>query len=76
MVHIVDTLIEERAEKLRQHPHVWSFVQRFMYPLFGYEDAVSLINHVQTMSGFEVFQHLSDTLKMQVHVGGVVEKSG
>lgn len=71
MVHIVDTLIEERAEKLRQHPYLWSFVQRFMYPLFGYQDAVSLINHIQTMSGFDVFQHLSSTLKMQVHVEGL-----
>ena len=71
MVHIVDTLIEERAEKLRQHPRLWSFIQQFMYPLFGYQDAVSLINHIQTMSGFDVFQHLSRTLKMQVHVDGL-----
>ena len=26
--HIVDELIEERAEKLRQNPRVWAMVQK------------------------------------------------
>ena len=68
--HIVDTLIEERAEKLRKRPLLWKWVQTFLYPLLGYREAVALIDFVQTMSGLEVFEHLSDMLGMQVEVNG------
>ena len=70
MTHIVDTLIEERATKLRQYPQVWSLVQRFGYPLLGYEDAIALVDHVQGMSGLDVFNHLSDKLKLRLTVQG------
>ncbi|NKB99780.1 MAG: acyltransferase [Pseudomonadales bacterium] len=70
MVHIVDTLIEERAERLRNHPRVWQWVQRNLYPILGYDEAVSLIDFVQNLSGFEVFEHISQTLNMRVTVDG------
>lgn len=70
MGHIVDTLIEERAEKLRAHPQLWKWVQAYLYPVLGYHQAVALVDFVQTMSGFEVFEYLSEMLSMQVKVSG------
>ena len=71
MLHIVDTLIEERAEKLRQRPRIWKLVQRYLYPMLGYQTAIDLIDRVQGLSGFEVFEHLSEMLEMRVTVEGI-----
>ena len=70
MTHIVDTLIEERAERLRQHPRLWAWVQQYLYPVFGYREAVALVDLVQTMGGYEVFEHISEMLDMRVAVEG------
>ncbi len=69
--HIVDELIEERAIKLKKHPHLWGWIQRFFYPVFGYQAAIDLVDYVQGMSGFEVFEHVSRLLEMQVSVTGI-----
>lgn len=69
--HIVDTLIEERAIRLRKNPRVWRLVQKYFYPVFGYENTKALIDHVQGMSGFEVFEHLSEMLHMRLTVEGL-----
>lgn len=69
--HIVDELIEERAVRLRRRPRVWRAVQRFLFPMFGYEQAKTLIDQVQDLSGFEVFEHLSQMLHMNVTVEGL-----
>ena len=71
MPHIVDVLIEERAEKLRQRPFVWRLVRTFLYPLIAYPRAVSLIDRVQPMSGQEIFDHLSDMLRLRVETHGL-----
>lgn len=68
--HIVDTLIEERAAKLMQRPVIWRAVQRFMYPLLGYPDAIDMVNRLQQSSGREVFGWLSERLAMRIeHTG-------
>ncbi len=69
--HIVDELIEERAEKLRQSPRIWAMVQKYLYPVLGYQTAIDLVDEVQGMSGFAVFEHMSDLLKMRVTVEGL-----
>ncbi len=71
MTHIVDTLIEERAIKLRQNPRIWKMVQEYLYPVLGYRQAIELVNEVQGLSGFEVFEHLSKLLNMRVTVEGL-----
>lgn len=71
MPHIVDVLIEERAEKLRQRPFVWRLVRTFLYPLIAYPRAVALIDRVQPMSGQEIFDHLSDMLRLRVETHGL-----
>lgn len=71
MSHIIDTLIEERAVKLRQNPRVWKMVQQFLYPILGYQQAIDLVNEVQGMTGYDVFEHVSRLLSMQVSVEGL-----
>ncbi|MCZ0942786.1 MAG: 1-acyl-sn-glycerol-3-phosphate acyltransferase [Gammaproteobacteria bacterium] len=71
MPHIVDVLIEERAEKLRQRPFVWRLVRTFLYPLIAYPRAVALIDRVQPMSGQEIFDHLSDMLRLRMETHGL-----
>ena len=71
MPHIVDVLIEERAEKLRQRPVVWRLVRTFLYPLIAYPKAVALIDRVQPMSGQQIFDHLSEMLRLRVEMHGL-----
>jgi len=46
-------------------------VQSFIYPVLGYEQAVQLIDDVQGLSGYGVFQHVSQLLQMQVTAEGL-----
>ncbi len=71
MTHIVDVLIEERATQLKQRPGLWKLVQKYMYPVLGYRTAIDLVDYVQGMSGYEVFEHLSQLLSMRVTVEGL-----
>ena len=71
MTHIVDELIEERAEKLRRNPRAWAMVQKYMYPVLGYQNAKDLVDNVQGMRGFAVFEHLSNLLQMRITVEGL-----
>lgn len=71
MPHIVDTLIEERATKLMRRPRVWQFVKNYLYPILGYQDTIDLVNYVQAMSGWEIFEHLRERLNLQVHITGL-----
>ena len=71
MPHIVDVLIEERAESLRQRPIVWPLVRTFLYPLIAYPRAVALIDRVQPMSGQQIFDHLSEMLRLRVEMHGL-----
>jgi putative hemolysin len=71
MPHIVDTLIEERAERLMRNPLVWRAVRSLIYPLLGYTTAKELMDTVANMRGIEVFRHLSALLDMRVHAEGL-----
>jgi len=71
MAHIVDVLIEERAERLRQHPLLWRLVRQFLYPSFGYRQAMSPIDRVLYMTGLQIFEYMSERLQLQVEVRGL-----
>ncbi len=71
MSSIIDTLIEERADGLRRHPTLWRAVQRYVYPLLGYQAAIDLVDAVQGLSGYAVFEHVSQRLKLDVKVSGL-----
>jgi putative hemolysin len=70
MPHIVDTLIEERATKLMRRPRLWRLVQKHLYPILGYQETIDLVDHVQGMSGREIFEHLRARLSLQVRITG------
>ena len=78
MAHIVDVLIEERAEQLMRHPLAWRAVRKFLYPVIGYRQAVELVDSVRAMGGLQIFDHMSDRLRLRVQVGGLenVPRSG
>ena len=78
MPHIVDVLIEERAENLIRQPLLWRVVRRFLYPVIGYRQTVELIDHVQAMTGQQVFDYMSERLGLRVDVTGLdyVPKTG
>lgn len=71
MPHVVDLLIEERAERLRRSPLVWSCLRPAIYPLLGYRDAVAMADAIRPMSGLEVFRFLSEALRLDVHCDGL-----
>ena len=71
MAHIVDVLIEERAEKLMRRPLLWRFVRQFLYPIIGYRQAVVLIDHVQAMTGLQIFDYMSERLGLGMEVRGL-----
>jgi putative hemolysin len=71
MTHIVDTLINERSEKLQARPMLWRLVQKFLYPIMGYAEAIQLIDEVQGFGGVATFEHVSMLLKLDVSVEGI-----
>ena len=68
--HIVDVLIEERAEKLIARPLLWRLLRPVILPLMGYRDAIRTVDHVVDMNGLEIFQYVSDEIRMDVRVEG------
>ena len=78
MTHIVDTLIEERADNLMRHPALWRLVRRFLYPVIGYRQAVQLVDRVHAMSGLEIFDYLCERLDLRVETRGLeyIPRSG
>jgi putative hemolysin len=69
--HIVDVLIEERAAGLMRRPVLWRAVQRYLYPLLGYDDAIRMVNELRNARGREVFDWLSDRLAMRIEHSGL-----
>ncbi|MFQ5562022.1 MAG: 1-acyl-sn-glycerol-3-phosphate acyltransferase [Parvularculaceae bacterium] len=67
--HIVDILIEERAEHLLQSP-LWPVYKIFLYPLLRYGPAVRMADTVARLSAREGFDYISDLLRLKVNVEG------
>ena len=69
--HIVDQLIEERAQKLRQSPRLWFLIRKLLYPILGYRRALAMIAALAPLRGTAVFEWLSKQLQMRVTVHGL-----
>ena len=67
MTHIVDTLIEERAERWLRHPRLWRHMLRWLKPLLLYDVARQMMDVVAPMPGLQVLDHMQRTLAMDVH---------
>ena len=67
--HIVDELIEERAERLRQS-RFWPVYRFFLYPLLLYKQAVQMADAIAHLPAPDVFDYISDLLALRVTVDG------
>lgn len=75
--HIVDTLIEERAERLRGSVF-WPIYKRLLYPLLGHARARRMADDIAHGDGWTVFNYLSNRLSLEVDVTGLehIPRSG
>lgn len=71
MPHIVDVLIEERAEGLRRRPLLWQGLRACLYPLLGYREAVQMADEIAPLQALEVFRYLSARLELDVRAAGL-----
>ncbi|MGN7294907.1 GNAT family N-acetyltransferase [Rhizobium sp. SAFR-030] len=65
--HIVDTLIAERGTRIVHHP-LWPVMRPFLYSLLRYSRAIRFTNDIESLSGFQSFEHLSNLLKLDIRV--------
>jgi len=68
--HIVEVLIEERCEKL-QRSFLWPLYRAILYPLLKKGEAVRMANDVAPPSPANVMDHVSDLLKLDIHITGL-----
>ncbi len=71
MRHIVDVLIDERAERLRSHRVLWPLMKSLFKGVLGYAKALEMVDAAQGKSGLEIFDYMSDLLHLQVLVDGL-----
>lgn len=69
--HIVDVLIEERAEHLRNRRYIWPVVRFVCKGVLGYTQAVAIVDAVQGMNGREICDYMSELLYLDVQVAGL-----
>lgn len=67
--HIVDVLIEERAQKLMHSP-LWPLYKAALYPLLLYGPAVKMADDIAPLSARAVFDYISDLLSIDLEVEG------
>ncbi len=68
--HIVDVLIEERAQKLIASP-LWPLYRAILYPLLLHGPAVKLADSVAPLPGLDVMAHVSALLNLRIVVTGL-----
>jgi len=68
--HIVEALIEERAEKLMRSP-LWPLYRSILYPLLKKQAAVRLADAVAPLSAHGVMGHVRAILNLDVRVDGL-----
>ncbi len=64
--HIVDQLIEERAQHLMARRLLWRVLKPTILPLLGYHQTVEIVDRVADMRGLEIFHLVSDQIRMNV----------
>jgi len=76
--HIVDVMIEERAEHLISYPILWNCARRLLLPLLRYKTAVAMADAIADMHAREVMEHVSNLLTVQINRIGVenIPKNG
>ncbi len=68
--HIVDELIEERAQRLMHSP-LWPLYKSILYPILLYGPAVKMADDVANYNSSGVFDYVSALLDIDLTVSGV-----
>jgi putative hemolysin len=68
--HIVDVLIEERAQKLLASP-LWPLYRAVLYPLLLHGPAVKMADAIADLTGHGVMEHVSSLLALNIEVRGL-----
>lgn len=68
--HIVDILIEERAEKLIQSPF-WPLYKRILYPILLHKKAVRMADAIAPLPGRSVMDYISELLHINLAIEGL-----
>jgi putative hemolysin len=68
--HILDKLIAERAPKLAATPF-WPFLWPILKIIIGYKEAKLMMDKINSVSGEETFNYLSDFLKLNITCNGL-----
>ena len=68
--HIVDALIEERAQKLTKS-RFWPLYRSILYPLLLHRKAKHMANAIAPLSGAGVMDYISDLLHLDLIVEGL-----
>ncbi len=68
--HIVDELIEERAQKLMKS-RLWPLYKTMLYPLLLHKQAVAMADAISDLPAQGVFNYISDLLSLDIQVEGV-----
>ncbi|MEO1241301.1 MAG: 1-acyl-sn-glycerol-3-phosphate acyltransferase [Pseudomonadota bacterium] len=68
--HIVDVLIEERAQKLMRS-RLWPLYKSLLYPLLLHGQAVKMADAIADLSARDVFDFISALLHLDVQTEGV-----
>ncbi|MCY3859692.1 MAG: 1-acyl-sn-glycerol-3-phosphate acyltransferase [Gammaproteobacteria bacterium] len=68
--HIVDVLIDERAEHLRKYRYLWPILKSLCKGVLGYNRALEMVDATQGMSGLEIMDYMSNLLHLEVSVSG------
>jgi len=69
--HVVDALIEERAQGLMARAWLWPMVKAAFYPLLGYREAIKVADVLAPLSGPGAMDWASDFLSMTTDAAGV-----
>ena len=65
--HIVDTLIAERGQRIVRHP-LWPVMRPLLYTVLNYRKAIEFADAVANAPGFQAFEHLSESLSLDIRV--------
>lgn len=63
--HVVDDLIADRGQGIMSHP-LWPVVRPFFHVIFHYREAVRFADATAPLSGFDAFEFVSETLRLEV----------
>lgn len=69
--HVVDILIEERAERLRENPALWWLIRRFLYPVLRYGQAIEMADAIASLDGHGAMAELVRRIPVVLDVAGL-----